>query len=233
MYKGISFAGSVKAVAADPSLIQRHGTRLKADYEFIHQTVDALREAATIDGAPRDQQDLLEAVGHVVHSVTKVASEVGAITARFATTVETIHPESLEELVRALEISNESLEQEITEGTINIVTMHQAKGLTARIVVVLAVEDEYLPGRAQGDQLGDERRLLYVSLTRAEHHLFMTYCQKRTGRQMRTGRPAGQNPDTGKPFWKTPRTLTQFFQGGPVAPVSGVVYVRHLEGGRA
>ncbi|MFH0794085.1 MAG: 3'-5' exonuclease, partial [bacterium] len=145
----------------------------------------------------------------------------------------TIQPESLEELLRALEISNESLEQEITEGKINILTMHQAKGLTAKAVVVLAVEDEYLPGRAQGDQLGDERRLLYVSLTRAKHRLFMTYCQKRTGNQKRTGRPAGQNPDTGKPFWTTRRTLTQFLQGGPVAPVSGVVYVQRLEGGRA
>ena len=231
--EGMSFAGAVKAVAADPSLIQRHGTRLKAEYESIRQIVDALREAEPNDGAPRDQQDLLEAVGHVVHSVTAVAGEANAITARFATTVETIQPESLEELVRAMEISNESLEQEIAEGKINILTMHRAKGLTAKAVVVLAVEDEYVPGRAQGDQLGDERRLLYVSLTRAEHRLFMTYCQKRTGKQMRTGRPAGLNPETGKPFWTTRRTLTQFLQGGPVAPVSGVVYVQRLEGGRA
>jgi len=158
--KGMSFAGAVKAVTADPSLIPRHGTRLKSEYESIRQIIDALPEAEPNDVAPRDQQDLLEAVGHVVHSVTTVAGEANAITARFATTVETIQPESLGELVRALEISNESLEQEITEGKVNILTMHQAKGLTAEAVVVLAVEDEYLPGRAQGDQLGDERRLL-------------------------------------------------------------------------
>jgi len=231
--KGMGFVGAVKAVAADPSLIKRHGTRLKAEYESIRQIVDALHKAEPNDGAPRDQQSLVETVGHIVRSVTSVAGEVSTITARFATTVESIRPGSLEELVRALEISNESLEQEIMEGKINILTMHQAKGLTAKAVVVLAVEDEYLPGRAQGDQLGDERRLLYVSLTRAEHRLFMTYCQKRMGNQMRTGRPAGQNPETGKPFWKPARTLTQFLQGAPVTPVSGVEYVRRLEGGDA
>src|SRR5574341_29154 len=35
--EGMSFAGAVKAVAADTSLIQRHGTRLKAEYESILQ----------------------------------------------------------------------------------------------------------------------------------------------------------------------------------------------------
>ena len=221
--KGMSFAGAVKAVAADPSLIQRHGARLKAEYESIRQIVDALRAAEPNGGAPREQQDLLDAVGHVVHSVTTVVGEANAIAARFATTIETIQPESLGDLVRALEISNESLEQEITEGKINILTMHRAKGLTAEAVVVLAVEDEYLPGRAQGDQLGDERRLLYVSLTRAKHHLFMTFCQRRTGQQQHTGRTSGTQR----------RTLTQFLQGAPVTPVSGVEYVQRLEGGHA
>ena len=88
--KGMSFAGAVKAVAADPSLIQkRHGARLMVEYESIR-------------------------------SVAASAGEANAITARFATTIETIQPESLEDLVRALEISDENVEQEITEGKINI-----------------------------------------------------------------------------------------------------------------
>lgn len=221
--RGIAFAHVVQAVAADPSLIQRYGTRLKAEYESICQIVDARRAAEPNNGAPRDQQNLLEAVGHIVQSVTTVADEASAITARFAATVETIQPENLEQLVRSLEVSNESLEQEIVKGKVNILTMHQAKGLTAKAVVILAVEDEYLPGRAQGDQLGDERRLLYVSLTRAEHHLFMTFCQRRTGRQQHTGRTGG----------KPQRTLTRFLQGAPVPPASGVDYVRRLERGHA
>ncbi len=231
--RGMNFTLAFQTVGADPSLIQRFGARLKAEYESISQFVDTIRAAEPNGGAPRDPHHLLETVGNVVHIVTNATGEANAIAARFATIIETIRPERLEQLVKALEISNESLEQEIAVGKINILTMHQAKGLTAKAVVVLAAEDEYLPGRAQGDQTGDERRLLYVSLTRAKHRLFMTYCQERTGNQKRTGKPAGQNPNTGRPFWTTRRTLTQFLQGGPVTPVSGVAYVQRIQRGQA
>ena len=58
-----------------------------------------------------------------------------------------------------------------------IMTMHQAKGLSADAVFVVAAEDEYIPGRAAGDALGDEGRLLYVSATRARHYLYFTHCR--------------------------------------------------------
>ncbi len=219
---GLTLTSALQAVAADPSLVQRHGARLRAEYESICESVNALRDAEPEDDGPRDPQDLLTQVGRVIHSVTNVPNEVNTIASRFAATVNLMAPETIEQLVRALEVSNESLEQEVEEGRVNILTMHRAKGLTAKAVVVLAVEDEYLPGRAQGDQVGDERRLLYVSLTRAEHHLVMTFCQRRTGQQQHTGRTSG-NPR---------RTLTQFLQGAPVTPVSGVEYVQRLEGGR-
>jgi len=39
--------------------------------------------------------------------------------------------------------------------------MHKAKGLTAEAVIIVAAEDEYLPGRARREEdIGDERRLL-------------------------------------------------------------------------
>jgi DNA helicase II / ATP-dependent DNA helicase PcrA len=67
---------------------------------------------------------------------------------------------------------------------IPIMTMHSAKGLTAEAVIVAACEDELVPGRTQGRrELDDERRLLYVSLTRARHFLFVTYARSRQGRQ--------------------------------------------------
>ena len=89
---------------------------------------------------------------------------------------------------------------------INIMTMHQAKGLDAQAVFLIAAEDEYLPGRAIGIQIDDERRLLYVSLTRARTHLFITHCQQRTGGQRHTGTTSGS----------LRRNLTQFLSGGPL-----------------
>ena len=67
---------------------------------------------------------------------------------------------------------------------VQIMTMHSAKGLTADAVIVAACEDELIPGSI-GDrrELDDQRRLLYVSLTRARHFLFVTYARRRPGRQ--------------------------------------------------
>jgi superfamily I DNA/RNA helicase len=67
---------------------------------------------------------------------------------------------------------------------VRIMTMHKAKGLSASAVFVVGVEDEYVPGRGEIDE---ERRLLYVSLTRARKYLFITYCKNRIGQQRHSG----------------------------------------------
>jgi superfamily I DNA/RNA helicase len=133
---------------------------------------------------------------------------------------QTAQPASLNELLRAIESSAENIEQELDPGRVNILTMHKAKGLTAEAVIIVAAEDEYLPGRAAGDDMDDERRLLYVSLTRAKHHLYLTYCNERTGRQQHTGRTVGN----------TRRHLTRFLQDAPLRPQRGVDYVHRLQG---
>jgi len=76
----------------------------------------------------------------------------------------------------------------------------------------------YLPGRAVGNMIGDERRLLYVSLTRAKHYLFITYCNSRTGQQRHTGRTSGN----------TRRSLTRFLQGAPITSQRGMEYILNL-----
>ena len=96
-----------------------------------------------------------------------------------------------------------------------LLTMHRAKGLTAEAVIVAATEDQYIPGRAQGDEVDDERRLLYVSLTRAKHHLFITYCDRRTGQQIHTGRDSGN----------TSRSLSQFLADCPHTPQDGREFI--------
>ena len=96
-------------------------------------------------------------------------------------------------------------------GLVTITTMHAAKGLTADVVVVCQLEDETMPGpeltRAQADE---QRRLLYVSLTRARRRLLLTYCAARTG---------PQSFSTG--FTRTPRQdLTMFLRGEKLCAVT-------------
>src|SRR5205814_8040941 len=99
-------------------------------------------------------------------------------------------PTDLSELLRVINISP-AQENQLETDAVNIMSMHQAKGLTADATFVIAAEEEYLPGRAIGPGGDDERRLLYVSLTRARHFLFVTHCRKRIGSQRHSGSTSG------------------------------------------
>ena len=100
-------------------------------------------------------------------------------------------------------------EQVVDPNAINVLTMHKAKGLGADTVFVVAAEDQYIPGRAEGQaQIDDDRRLLYVSLTRAKRRLYITYCERRDGNQLHTGSTAGQPS----------RSLTRFLRDSWLRP---------------
>lgn len=70
----------------------------------------------------------------------------------------------------------------------------------------------------QSAEEGDERRLLYVSLTRARERLFVTYAQRRTGQQQHTGRDSG----------KQKRTLTRYLRNAPIHAVAGAKFFETL-----
>ncbi|MDH5642410.1 MAG: UvrD-helicase domain-containing protein, partial [Nitrospira sp.] len=73
---------------------------------------------------------------------------------------------------------------EITSGYASISTMHLAKGLEFRAVVVMACDDEIIPLQERIETVGDdadlqevydtERHLLYVACTRARDYLLVT-----------------------------------------------------------
>ncbi len=73
--------------------------------------------------------------------------------------------------------SKESLEPEKNDGdSLTLSTIHSAKGLEWDTVFLLSAVDGYLPSfQSLGDlgQLEEERRLMYVALTRAQNNLFI------------------------------------------------------------
>jgi len=70
---------------------------------------------------------------------------------------------------------------------VTLMTLHAAKGLEFTSVFIPGCEDGLLPYslyQAESD-INEERRLLYVGMTRAKHYLFLSHAKKRTLR----GRP--------------------------------------------
>jgi DNA helicase-2/ATP-dependent DNA helicase PcrA len=58
--------------------------------------------------------------------------------------------------------------------TILFLTIHGAKGLTKKTVVMPGLEEAWLPGAAGGDVLEERRRMFYVALTRATDYVLIT-----------------------------------------------------------
>ena len=100
-----------------------------------------------------------------------------------------------------------------SEG-VRIMTMTGAKGLTARATIMVGLEEGIVP-RPTGD-LQEERRLLYVAMTRAKEYLFGTWARRRRGPTARAGAPRVAER----------RNLTNFLRGGPIASQDGEEYLR-------
>jgi superfamily I DNA/RNA helicase len=225
----MTFAQAVLATHNDPSILpSNYRYRISVAIQSVLDQLDNLFPSDAVEEY-ESCDDLMRAVHLAVESLIKDEGECESVLLEFERAAEAAKVTSIEELVRAIEVGNRDIEQEIEKGKVNILSMHRAKGLTAEAVIVAACEDQYIPGRAKGDAVDDERRLLYVSLTRAKHQLFITYCDKRTGQQTRTGRPAGCDPITGKPFWRQSRTITRFLKDATVTPQAGKNYLSGLE----
>jgi len=69
------------------------------------------------------------------------------------------------------------------QGGIRIMTMHSAKGCESPVVFIPALEDDIMPGQYV-ENIEEQRRLFYVSLTRAKIGVFLTWAKQRTGQEI-------------------------------------------------
>jgi DNA helicase II / ATP-dependent DNA helicase PcrA len=74
-------------------------------------------------------------------------------------------------------------EIEDESGTLSLMTLHTAKGLEYQVVFLMGLEQGTLPHIRAFDEPGglqEERRLMYVGMTRARQKLFITHALQRT-----------------------------------------------------
>jgi DNA helicase II / ATP-dependent DNA helicase PcrA len=99
-----------------------------------------------------------------------------------------------------------------SEG-VRFMTMQASKGLTVEATIVVGVDEGIVP--RPDAPLDEERRLLYVAMTRARKYLYLTWARQRKGPTARSGTPRVGGR----------RSFSNFLEGGPVSTTDGETFL--------
>jgi len=69
-------------------------------------------------------------------------------------------------------------EKPFGSSSAQLMPMRKAKGLEAQVVIIVGLEDDITPN-PRSDNIEEEARLLYVSMTRAKEKLYLFHSYKR------------------------------------------------------
>jgi len=180
--RGVRYAPILQAIAEDADILEhRNRRRLADDIIAVNGILDdhaEILEQPAADGL----ETLLELVGF--EDDEEADEIVGLLLGLPVEGDEELTTGGIEAALHSSRGSRDEWERTGDRDRVQIMTMHAAKGLTADAVIVAACEEELIPGTTEDRrELDDQRRLLYVSLTRARHVLLVTFARRRPGRQ--------------------------------------------------
>ena len=129
----------------------------------------ALKEEKTFEAQGR-----LENLEELLNAVVEWQQESGGTIAEF-----------LDEAALMTSVDDRAVQAvngELPDEAVTLMTLHNAKGLEFPVVFLVGLEENLLPHRsATGSlqEIEEERRLLYVGVTRAQEELLLIHCESR------------------------------------------------------
>ena len=88
---------------------------------------------------------------------------------------------TMSEYLQSVTLSSDS-DEILEDNYVSVATVHAVKGLEFPVVFVVGLEENIFPSGAYNKtdvEIEEERRVMYVAMTRAQRRLYMTYCDSR------------------------------------------------------
>ena len=194
--EGMTLLEAAAQAERHPDLAPRAAKRLAAFAELMNGF--SLADAGSVEGLLRQIFDRT-GYGKLLRSssseqdVQRLSNVEELLTAarQYDRTAEEGH--QLEAFLESVSLAGEVDSLDDASGQVTLLTLHAAKGLEFPVVFIVGVEQNLLPHERSlraGDnsQIEEERRLLFVGMTRAKERLYLThtYCREFRGRSLRT-----------------------------------------------
>jgi DNA helicase-2/ATP-dependent DNA helicase PcrA len=145
---------------------------------ILHETgyFEALEAERTIEAQGRIEnlQELVEVAREFDAGESASADALGSASAEL--------PGPLEVFLQQVALVADADSRVDDEGLVTLMTLHNAKGLEYPIVFLIGCEEGVFPHARALDEGGleEERRLMYVGITRAMRDLYVTYARRRS-----------------------------------------------------
>ena len=166
---GLRISHAARRLQRQPKLLPQAGTRIKSALDDLDLVLDRWSGRFTsADGQAQLTRELTDLASDLIHN----GEERMKVRDFLIDQVRQSGVSNLSGLLSAMSSTRLDTEPDSSKDAINIMTMHKAKGLSAEAVIILGAEDELIPGKAvKSNEVADDRRLLYVSLTRRTHEI--------------------------------------------------------------
>ncbi len=148
------------------------GDSISKRFEFL------VREIGYRDHLMKNTIDPVTGSGAIFDKRWQVIEIVGRILESFVGRRDpTLH--SLKAFVDSMQLREDVGDDEEKQNKVQLMTFHASKGLEFPVVILVGLEEDLLPHKRLGGDIDEERRLLYVGITRAQERLILSYCRER------------------------------------------------------